>query len=131
MSMRRRATKNPFIPACRPGHRRRQMARMFQPVSTDKVATLRQLLRSRGLDPRDFHIEEDAQSGIGQLLGLSGGILTVRRRSTGEIRVYACGTGSAWYASVLADLDHGYFRAGVPRPAFRRSLPSALSAMWA
>lgn len=106
------------------------MARMFQPVVSDKVAALRQLLRSRGHDPRDFHVEEDSHSGIGQLLGLAGGILTVRRRSTGEIRVYACGSGSAWYAAVSGDLDQGHFRGADPQSAFRRPLETAGAAMW-
>ena len=88
------------------------MATMSRPPQNDvKVATLRQLLRSRGIDDADFEIVEDTRSGIGQLLGMAGGILSVRRRSTGEIRVYAAGAGSTWLAAVTADLDRGYFRA--------------------
>lgn len=107
------------------------MARMFRTESTgDKVLALRQLLHARGLDARDFDIEEDAHSGISQLLGLVGGIITLRRRSTGEIRVYAAGPGSAWYAAVASDLDRGYFSKPAPvRDFLRRHAPSP-AALW-
>jgi hypothetical protein len=103
---------------------------MTRTPNDDKIATLRQMLRSRGLDPRDFEIEEDDRSGISQLLGLVGGILTLRRRSTGEIRVYASGPGSAWFATIVADLDRGYFGAPTPTGGFQRRLESAASALW-
>lgn len=107
------------------------MARMFRTeTSSDKVQSLRQLLHARGLDARDFDIEEDAQSGISQLLGLVGGIITVRRRSTGEIRVYAAGPGSAWYAAVTADLDRGYFGKPAPLGNFLRRATPGPSALW-
>lgn len=91
----------------------------------EKTAAIRTLLASRGLDAHDFEIEEDARSGISQLLGLAGGIVSLRRRSTGEIRVYAAGPGSAWFAALCADLDRGYFRAATPAAAFRRPAPAA------
>lgn len=94
-----------------------------------KVAALRQMLLSRGMDPRDFEIEEDTRSGISQLLGLAGGVLTVRRRSTGEIRVYASGPGSAWFATISSDLDRGYFRAATPATQFTRRVAGP-SAVW-
>ena len=97
------------------------MARMQSIGGSDKAALVRQLLLSRGLDARDFDIEESPDSGIGQLLGVPGGIVSMRRRTTGEIRVYACGPGSAWFAAITADLDQGYFRAGSPARAFRRA----------
>lgn len=108
------------------------MARMpsSRPESDDKVSTLRQMLLSRGLDPRDFEIHEDSRSGISQLLGLAGGVLTMRRRSTGEIRVYASGPGSAWFATIAGDLDRGYFRGATPAAKFRRPVIQA-SAVWA
>lgn len=93
--------------------------------SGDKTVAIRTLLASRGLDARDFDIEEDAHSGISQLLGLSGGIVSLRRRSTGEIRVYAAGPGSAWFAALCADLDRGYFKAATPSAGFRRTAPAA------
>jgi hypothetical protein len=97
------------------------MARMHSsPAHSEKVGSLRQMLASRGMDPRDFEIDEDSRSGISQLLGLAGGVLTVRRRSTGEIRVYASGPGSAWFATIAADLDRGYFRAATPSAGFQR-----------
>lgn len=89
-----------------------------------KVTAVRQLLTARGMDPRDFEVDEDARSGISQLLGVSGGVLTLRRRSTGEMRVYASGPGSAWFAAISADLGRGYFRAP-PNPARRAGGPSA------
>lgn len=106
------------------------MANMMNTRSSDKILALRHMLQSRGLDVRDFEIEEDGHSGISQLLGLAGGVLTLRRRSTGEIRVYASGPGSAWFASIVADLDRGYFRAATPGPGFRRRLEAAGSALW-
>lgn len=106
------------------------MARMILGNAGDKLDVLRRLLAARSLDERDFEIEEDSQSGISQLLGLAGGIVSLRRRSTGEIRVYAAGPGSAWYAAICADLDRGYFRAATPPTAFRRAPAAAVSALW-
>lgn len=106
------------------------MAQMIRTGHSDKIVAVRQLLQSRGLDVRDFDIEEDSNSGIGQLLGLVGGILTLRRRSTGEIRVYASGTGSAWYASISIDLERGYFKAATPAQAFQRRAPARLASLW-
>ena len=87
----------------------------------DKVLAVRHMLTARGLDARDFDIEEDTRSGISQLLGLAGGIITLRRRSTGEIRVYAAGPGSAWYATIAMDLGPRLLQE--PRPDQR--LPAA------
>lgn len=98
--------------------------------SSDKIVALRHMLQSRGLEVRDFEIEEDGRSGISQLLGLAGGVLTLRRRSTGEIRVYASGPGSAWFASIVGDLDRGYFRAPTPTTGFQRRLEVAGSSIW-
>ena len=67
------------------------------------------LLRSRGFDPADFEIDEDQDSDLVNLLGLVGGIVTVRRISTGEERLYTTGPGSAWFAALLMDLDQGHF----------------------
>jgi hypothetical protein len=106
------------------------MAAMMSTRSSDKVVALRHMLQSRGFDVRDFEIEEDGRSGISQLLGLAGGVLTLRRRSTGEIRVYASGPGSAWFASIVGDLDRGYFRAGTPPAGFHRRLEAAGSSLW-
>jgi len=105
------------------------MARMIRTGSSEKVHTLRHMLHARGFDVRDFDIEEDTHSGISQLLGLAGGILTLRRRSTGEIRVYAAGPGSAWFATICTDLDRGYFKAATPAPAFRRRSEASVSVL--
>ena len=110
------------------------MARMTRTdagtTTGDKTLALRQMLHARGLDARDFDIEEDHQSGISQLLGLVGGIITLRRRSTGEIRVYAAGPGSAWYAAIVSDLDRGYFKNPAPTRAFLRRHQPSVSALW-
>jgi hypothetical protein len=99
------------------------MATLFKAHSSDKVRAILGMLEARGFDVRDFELREEAHSGVSQLLGMSGGIVTVRRRSTGELRVYACGEGSAWFATISGDLDREYFRAtrdaAVPlRPRF-------------
>lgn len=106
------------------------MARMMNCSDSDKIQMLRRMLAARGLDVRDFEIEEDARSGISQLLGLAGGIVSLRRRSTGEIRVYAAGPGSAWYAAICSDLDRGYFKAATPSKGFLRRGEAGLSALW-
>jgi hypothetical protein len=97
------------------------MPRPTKPVKLGdpKIVELRHLLRQRGLDDADFEIVEDQRSGIGQLLGMAGGIVSVRRQSTGELRVYAAGAGASWLAAIAADLDRGYFRTpgdGTQRP---------------
>ena len=106
------------------------MARMIHGTGGDKIQALQHMLASRGLDLRDFEIEEDAHSGISQLLGLSGGIVSMRRRSTGEIRVYAAGPGSAWFAAICADLERGYFKAATPAAAFVRRGEPSVTALW-
>lgn len=106
------------------------MARMTRTDDDSKATALRHALQARGLDARDFEIEEDSRSGISQLLGMAGGVLTVRRRSTGEIRIYASGPGSTWFAAILADLDRGYFRAATPAGAFHRRPAPMESAIW-
>lgn len=108
------------------------MARMMHGTSSDsdKIHVLQRMLASRGIDARDFEIEEDARSGISQLLGLAGGIVSLRRRSTGEIRVYAAGPGSTWYAAICSDLDRGYFKAATPPKEFLRRSEANVSALW-
>jgi len=106
------------------------MARMMHGSDSDKIQVLQRMLASRGLDARDFEIEEDARSGISQLLGLAGGIVSLRRRSTGEIRVYAAGPGSTWYAAICSDFDRGYFKAATPARSFLRRNDPSPSALW-
>jgi hypothetical protein len=75
----------------------------------DAASALGTLLRSRGFDLDDFHIVEDQDSDLVHLLGLVGGVVTVRRISTGEERLYTTGPGSAWFAALLMDLEQGHF----------------------
>jgi hypothetical protein len=79
--------------------------------SADKVKILDGLLRSWGHDADDFEVEEDRRSELAKLFGLAGGLIVVRRRSTGEERVYATGLGSAWFGTLLMDLARGHFAA--------------------
>jgi hypothetical protein len=81
------------------------------PADRDKVKILNGLLRSWGHDADDFEVEEDHTSELADLFGLVGGIVIVRRRSTGEERLYATGLGSAWFGSLLMDLARGHFEA--------------------
>lgn len=77
--------------------------------SSDKVKVLSGLLRSWGHDSDDFEVEEDHSSELADLFGLGGGLVIVRRRSTGEERLYATGIGSAWFGTLLMDLARGHF----------------------
>jgi len=73
----------------------------------DKAQALRRALGACGYDPRDFDIEADRTSPLASLFQLTGGLVIVRRRSTGEERAYATDAESAWLQSVMADLSHG------------------------
>ena len=88
-----------------------------------KLQTLKRALGARGYDPRDFDVEADHSSPLASLFALAGGLLIVRRRSTGEERAYATDTESAWLDSVMLDLDHGYLGDGDSRPAQLSLLP--------
>jgi len=85
------------------------MASAAVPAGRDKVQILHGVLHSWGHDAQDFEFEEDHSSALAQLFGLVGGVVIVRRRSTGEERVYAAGSGSTWVGSVLTDLSRGHF----------------------
>ena len=69
------------------------------------------VLRSLGQDAADFEISEDQSSDLASLFGWGSGILTVRRRSTGEEHSYATGAGSAWFGALLMDMSRGRFAA--------------------
>lgn len=89
-----------------------------------KLLTLKRALGARGYDPRDFDVEADRSSPLANLFALAGGLLIIRRRSTGEERAYATDTESAWLDSVMADLDHGHLADhGDSRPAQLSLLP--------
>ncbi len=67
------------------------------------------LLSARGFALDDFAVVEDRSPHLNDLFGLIGGVVVVRRISSGDERVYAAGTGSAWYGALAADIDAGYF----------------------
>jgi hypothetical protein len=83
-----------------------------QDLGRSKLRTLTGLLRSWGYDDEDFVIEEDHTEELASLFGLSGGVVKVTRRSTGECRMYATGIESAWISSLLLDLARGYLADG-------------------
>lgn len=104
---------------CSPGHgtstTKLTMESTTKVSSEGKVKVLSSLLRSWGHDADDFEVEEDQSSELATLFGLSGGIVAVRRRSTGEERLYATGLGSAWLVALLIDLARGHFAAASTR----------------
>jgi len=95
------------------------MPREAVPAAPDKAKLLKGLLRSWGQDADDFEVEEDQTSALADLFGLVGGVVIVRRRSTGEERLYATGIGSAWFGSLLMDLARGHFKARASRRPLR------------
>ena len=66
-------------------------------------------LRASGFDVSDFEIEEDASPGLSRMLGTTDRLVTVRRRSTGDERLYAAGPGRPWFALALMDVEQGCF----------------------
>lgn len=86
-----------------------------RPAAAEKARLLGGLLRSWGQDADDFEVEEDRNPALAELFGMAGGVVVVRRRSTGEERLYATGIGSAWFGTLLMDLSRGHFAA--PRRA--------------
>jgi hypothetical protein len=85
------------------------MKREAVPAGADKVMLLSGLLRSWGHDADDFAVEEDHSPALADVFGLAGGVVIIRRRSTGEERLYATGFGSAWFGTLLMDLARGHF----------------------
>jgi len=90
------------------------MARTFQelamidlPRFQNQVRTVARMLTSNGYDANDFEIKADNASPLAQLFRLAGGLLVVRRRSTGEERFYATDHASAWADTLMNDLAHG------------------------
>ncbi len=77
------------------------------PISPSKFEALSRLLSAWGHDARDFVVETDQTSELAELFELTGGILKVRRCSTGEERLYAAGVDSAWFCTLLMDLARG------------------------
>ena len=64
----------------------------------------------------------DQSSELADLFGLGGGIVIVRRRSTGEERLYATGLGSAWFGTLLMDLARGHKAAASTPPSHAKIL---------
>jgi len=79
-------------------------------LESNKPAAVLGLLRSFGIDTADFDVEESEGAGVANILGLDGGLITVRCRMTGEERLYATGPGSAWFGALFMDLGWGHFR---------------------
>ncbi len=73
-----------------------------------------ELLSARGFALDDFTVVEDRSPQLSDLFGLIGGVVVVRRLSSGEERVYAAGTGTAWYGALAADIDAGHFGSRQP-----------------
>ena len=75
------------------------------------------VLRAWGKDADDFEVE------AGDGCELSGGIVLVRRRSTGEERLYAGHEVASWVGTLLMDLSRGHFAAprarALPEPALQ------------
>ena len=70
------------------------------------------LLRTRGFALDDFSVVQDHSPQLRDLFGLVGGVVVVRRLSSGQERTYAAGTGTAWYGALAADIEAGHFGAG-------------------
>jgi len=98
----------------------RTMAAVTHAARTATSSALVAALRARGFAPDDFRLEEEHDSELAEELGVSGGILKVRCRSTGEERLYATGAGSGWLGAFLMDLGRGHFaraaRGDAPSP---------------
>lgn len=87
------------------------------PRFQQQVQAVGQMLESIGYDADDFEIRADKSSPLAQLFRLAGGVLVVRRRSTGESRFYATDRDSAWADTLMNDLAHGALAGGqVPPP---------------
>ena len=85
------------------------MQNTTMPSSNERIRVFHGVLRSLGQDAADFDVREDGSPELADMFGLSGGILTVRRRSTGEAHSYATGVGSAWFGALLMDMARGRF----------------------
>ncbi len=72
-----------------------------------QVKAVGRMLASIGYDATDFEIKAESSSPLAQLFRLAGGVLVVRRRSTGEERVYATDGASVWAETLMRDLARG------------------------
>jgi hypothetical protein len=72
-----------------------------------QVQAVGRMLTSIGYDANDFEIKADKASPLAQLFRLAGGLLVVRRRSTGQERFYATDQASGWADTLMNDLAQG------------------------
>ena len=93
------------------------MQKTTSPAAQERVRVLHGVLHSLGEDAADFRVTEEQSSDLAGLFGWDGGMLTVRRRSTGEEHSYATGAGSAWFGALLMDMAHGRFAVPAHFPA--------------
>jgi len=86
------------------------MQLLDQPIVPQEppARVLDSMLRASGYDARDFEIAEHETDFV-DLLGQSGRVVIVRRRSTGEERLYATGPETAWLGAFMMDLGSGHF----------------------
>jgi len=84
---------------------------MDRTAPTHRRAVIVTTLLASGFDPRDFEFEETPRPSLGAVQ-LTDTMLTVRRRSTGDERLYMAGDGLPWFALVADDLHQGRFGAG-------------------
>ena len=78
-----------------------------KPVAPHATQALHAALRSRGFELDDFRLCIDNASAGSQSLGMPGGLIKVRCRSTREERLYPIG--SAWLGAFTTDLVGGHF----------------------
>ena len=79
----------------------------IEPVEAP-ARVLDSVLRAHGFDAGDFEIAEH-ETDFADLLGQGGRIVAVKRRSTGEERLYATGPDTAWLGAFMMDLGSGHF----------------------
>jgi hypothetical protein len=77
------------------------------PRFQNQVKAVGRMLTSIGYDADDFEIKADKTSPLAQLFRLAGGLLVLRRRSTGEERFYATDSTSVWADTLMNDLAQG------------------------
>lgn len=72
-------------------------------------AAMRGFLHATGWDAADFELHIDAAPLTARLGRPHDKILTVKRRSTAQERLYYAGPFSAWLAQLLQDVEQGHF----------------------
>ena len=85
------------------------------------VQSLSSVLQAKGFKASDFELAEDPTPGVSDLFSDFGGWMRVRCKSTGEVRLYTVGAGSAWLGAFLMDLGGGHFSRAARYPESRLS----------